>query len=41
MTDTIEKTANKLLGMHDDLVRVLGTAYMQEHIEKDKNKGLE
>ena len=27
MTETIEETANELLGRHPDLVRVLGTAY--------------
>ena len=27
-TDTIEETANELLGVHDELVSVLGTAYL-------------
>ena len=39
-TDTIEATADELLGMNEDRVRVLGVAYGTEMIEEDANKGL-
>ena len=39
-TDTIEATADELLGMNEDRVRVLGNAYGTEMVERDANKGL-
>ena len=39
-SETIEKTANELLAVHDDMVRVLGTAYTQSHIDADDQKGI-
>ena len=40
MTDTIEETADELLGVHDDLVRVLGHAYYSSQVEADEMKGI-
>ena len=40
MTETIEETENVLLGVHDDLVRVMGNAYMQELVDADDTKGI-
>jgi len=39
-TDTIEETANELLGVHPDLVRVLGTAFLQDFVGADDQKGI-
>ena len=39
-SDTIEQTANELLGVNEDNICVLGTAYLQDFIEDDQQKGI-
>lgn len=39
-SDSIEATADELLGMTEDRVRVLGTSQLNEFIESDQDKGL-
>ena len=39
-SETIQITAEELLGRRDDLVKVLGSAFGQAFIEKDATKGL-
>ena len=39
-SETIEKTADALLRVHEDVIRVLGTAYLQDFIDADQKKGI-
>ena len=39
-TETIEVTANEMFGVREDLVRVLGTAFIQDFVDADDEKGI-
>ena len=40
-SETIEQTADALLRVHKDVIRVLGTAYLQDFIDADQKKGIQ